>query len=116
MTLIELITEVTKQNIPITSIKWDKDKGLVFEISGFTKSDVAELYVSSGNYIVCETRYNTFDEITSFEDLARVAFNWYIDYKHRSPFENPDGNWKPHWIKFGWIKAKEKMITEYEVS
>ena len=53
--------------------------------------------------IVLKARYNQVTPVETFEDIARVAYEWYEDYKDRSPFENPVSRWKPIFEKFGWL-------------
>lgn len=86
-----------------------------FDISGFSKSGHGSLTIKNAGgewEVVLLTRYNQVDYIDCFEDINDVAFYWYLDYRGRSPFENPDPNWAAIWVKQG--RLKEKKVTTYE--
>jgi hypothetical protein len=109
--LISIIEECAENNIPVSVFK-DKSKGTYYEVSGFSKSGIATLYISNGK-IICETRYETLDEIENFHELSLIAFEWYMNYKNRSPFENPEKYWAEYWVKKGLMK--KELITVYSL-
>lgn len=86
-----------------------------FDISGFSKSGHGSLTIieEDGDWqVVLLTRYDQLYHIDSFGDISDAAFEWYSNYKNRSPFENPDPDWAAIWVKQG--RLKEKKITTYE--
>lgn len=102
--LQSIIEECAKREIPVSLTKNSSGK-ICYEVSGFSKSGTATLFIDKGK-IICETRYQTLDEIESFHDLALVAYEWYVNYKNRTPFEFPEKYWAEYWVE------KEMMIKE----
>lgn len=97
-----LIKEIIEKGIPCVGFS-DEGDSLSFEIGGFSKSGTAVLYEQEGN-MYCKTRYNTIDEIETFEDVAEVAWGWNDNYITREPFTAYDSNWLPYFKEFGWVK------------
>lgn len=110
MTFDEIILKTVKNNIPVT-IKW-KDNRLMYEIPGFSKSGTIDLYQEDEIYWTVG-RYNTKKQIEDFRDLVFLAYCWWLDYKDRSPFENPNGYWKNLMIEYGFLKVEIKEIETY---
>lgn len=106
--LIKIIEECAKRNIPVSISKNDKGK-ICYEISGFSKSGYASLYIEK-NKIICETRYDTTEEIDCFHDLSLIAFEWYMNYRNRSPFENPEEYWAEYWVEKGLMKKETHVV------
>jgi hypothetical protein len=52
----------------------------------------------------CKTRYNTIDEIETFEDVVDIAWEWNDNYITREPFTAYDRNWLPYFKEFGLVK------------
>jgi len=109
--LNSIIQECAENNVPISIFK-DKSKGTYYEVSGFSKSGIATLYISDGK-IICETRYDTIDEIENFHELSLIAFEWYMNYKDRTLFENPANYWAEYWVKKGLMK--KELVTIYSL-
>ena len=110
--LEEIILETVKYNIPVT-IKWKDDK-LMYEIPGFSKCGTVDLYYNSTDDIVfAEQRYNRRDELYDFRSLVHLAYCWWLDYKDRSPFENPDSYWKQLMVDYGFLNIENKQIEIY---
>jgi hypothetical protein len=104
MNLEELVIECIKNGIRPCCVDYDKEtNSLCYELDGFSKSGTAMLEKTATGEIVLKARYNQITPIETFEDIARVAYEWYDWYKDRSPFENPDSRWKPIFEKFGWL-------------
>lgn len=117
MKLEELVTEVLKRGILVVGVELapEDGKGLAYEIDGFSKSGTAKVYQNEEGIIICKTRYNTFDTIETFEDLASVAFRWNANYCDRKPF-GWDSNWLPVFEKHGWVKVHEKVVKDVEIT
>lgn len=69
-----------------------------------SKTRTGRLFANKGK-VILEIRYQSRDEIESFDDIAYVAYGWYIDYKDGEPFTSPDSNWVKIFQEKGWIKA-----------
>lgn len=104
----KIIEDCVKHNVPVTITK-DSSGKICYEVSGFSKSGIANLYISKGK-IICETRYETIDEIESFHDLSLIAFEWYVNYRNRTPFENPETYWAEYWVEKGLMKKEIQTI------
>ena len=118
MKVEDLVKECLSNGICVSGVGLikDEDEGkenLTYIINGFSKSGTAEIY-QKDDYIMCKTRYNTYDVINSFEDLAEVAFDWNSGYCDREPF-GWDRNWLPIFEKYGWVKTKTKTTTTVEI-
>lgn len=105
-TLDSIISECISRNIPVQIVKGSESK-VCYEISGFSKSGIAKIYLDKG-MIICETRYGTLDQIDSFQELAMIALEWYLNYKERSPFENPEPYWAEYWVEKGIMTKHTK--------
>lgn len=117
MKLENLIKEVLKNGIMVTGVSLapvGRD-GLAYEVDGFSKSGTALLYQAFDGSIVCKTRYDRYDQIETFEDLAAVAFDWNAGYCDREPF-GWDSNWLPVFEKYGWVKVHEKIVKDIEIN
>jgi len=90
--LESIIDKCYKNNLDV--LIEDKDGELAARVKGFSKSGSALLYVD-GEEIICETRYGQKDHLLTFNDLVLVAKSWYENYRDRTPFENPEPEWKP---------------------
>lgn len=107
-TLEKIIEECVQHNVPVSVVKNSSGK-IAYEIDGFSKSGIATVYIKDDK-IICETRYQTIDEIETFHDLAMVAYEWYVNYMSRSPFENPANYWAEYWVEKGMMKKELKTI------
>ncbi len=92
----------------ITDVKNDS---LAYRVSGFSKSGEALLYATE-DAVVCETRYNRVDHVLTFKDLAYIAYEWYMNYKDREPFDKVDPNWAVVFSDFK-IGSKESLNDDY---
>jgi hypothetical protein len=106
--LNSIIEECVERNIPVQISKHSSGK-ICHEINGFSKSGIAQIYIDKGK-IICETRYDTLDEIESFHELALVAFEWYMNYRNRNPFENPEEYWAEYWVEKGLMKKETRVV------
>lgn len=104
MTLEKLVIECIKNGIRPCCVDYDQEtNSLRYELDGFSKCRTAALERIATGGIVLKVRYNQVTPVETFEDIARVAYEWYDDYKDRSSFENPVSRWKPIFEKFGWL-------------
>ena len=106
--LHSIIEECAQRNIPVSVSKHSSGK-ICYEVSGFSKSGYATLYIEKGK-IICETRYDTLEQIDSFNDLALIAFEWYVNYRNRSPFEHPEKYWAEYWVEKGYMKKETHVV------
>ncbi len=109
MTILEIITECAKREIPVSIEYRESLGGLYFVIGGFSKSGDAYLAIKNDK-IICLTRYDRTCEIESFSDLSEEAWWWYLAYRDRCPFENPSGYWVKTWIEEGKLKKETKEV------
>ncbi len=110
--LHKLIIEILEKGIIATGfgIIGIGKNNIYYEFSGFSKSGVAKVYYNDlEKEIRCLTRYDTIDVIETFDDFVGVAYRWWDNYKDRSPFEQPDSNFIPHFIRLGLIKEKVEI-------
>jgi len=108
--LLDLVKECIKKGVLCVGAGLDENDKLYFEFSGFSKSDTAKLCIKD-NKIVSITRYNTVNEIETFEDFAKVAYDWNNGYKDREPF-GWDIHWLPIFEEYGWVEKKAKTVVE----
>lgn len=106
--LLDLVKECIKKGILCVDAGLDENDKLYFEFSGFSKSDTAKLCIKD-NKIVSITRYNTVDEIETFEDFAEVAYDWNNDYRESFGWNS---NWLPIFEEYGWVEKKVKTVVE----
>jgi len=107
--LLDIIIECSKKGIP-SHTGWDEEnKSLCFDVDGFSKSGTATLFVKDKE-VYSKTRYGQEDKIDNFDDLASIAWDWYIQYSDREVFKNP-GCWADVFIEKGW--PKEVQTKEY---
>lgn len=116
----EIIEQLVKNKIPV-KLKWWEDR-VCYELEGFSKSGTVLLYpckFEAGEntdmpYFTCEQRYDKQDEIFSLQDIVFVNYKWWLDYKDRDPFQNPDHRWVPLLINFGYIKEEVETKKIYK--
>lgn len=112
-TIHEFILHLLNKKIPVNGVSIVDDLNVLgYDVPGFSKSGNVTLFEANGK-IFASARYNETTEITCFDDLVSLAFDWYVRYKDREPFENPDSIWAPYFIEKGWIK--KVMKYEYEI-
>jgi len=103
--IVELVSILLENGLTCSGVNLTSDNKLGFVFNGFSKSGTATLFEDNGK-IFCHTRYNTVDEIFCGDDLIRVAFHWWNDYRDREPFNNPDSDMLPHFERLGLITKK----------
>ena len=111
MKIEELVLEILKKGISIYEVVLIEDT-IGYRVSGFSKSGTVTLY-QKDDTIFALARYNELTPITCFDDLVKLAWVWYCDYKDRVPFEIPDSRWVSHFEKNGWIEKVTKV--EYKI-
>lgn len=109
-TVEELVIECIKHDIPVNGVDYN-GRNLEYEIGGFSKSGTGKLTTDEDGNTILVTRYNTVNEVRSFEDIADVAYDWYYNYRDREPFTQPDYNWAPIFVEMGLIE--ERIVKTY---
>lgn len=100
MKLLSLVEELAA--IGISTTISSEDGELIGAVSGFSKSGEVKLYQRCG-FIECVARYNESSEVRRVDDLIEIAWDWFIRYKDRTPFENPTPQWAEVFEQRGWI-------------
>lgn len=79
------------------------------EIEGFAKSGTAALSyekTDEGSHTL-SARYDKTYQVETFDDVARIAFQWQQDYLDRGY------NWHPEWVNYfvvkGWVSRAVKV-------
>lgn len=93
------------------NVSFEVENGEVV-LHGFSKSGTARLRLQD-DVLVCHTRYDRHDVIEHFDDIVNVAYDWWVNYRDRSPFEAPDERWVPHFLKRGWIRENVQVVKTY---
>ena len=106
--LDQIIAECAERHIPVKVVPAGRNR-IAYEISGFSKSGTALVYIQKDK-VLCETRYQNIEEIENFHDLALVALEWYLNYRERTPFEEPEPYWAEYWVDKGIMKKQTKTI------
>lgn len=116
MKLSDLLFDLmTKHDISYRStiIKNGGEKDIIgYEVSGFSKSGTVTLY-EKDNKIWAKARYNETTEITCFDDLIYLDWDWFLRYKDREPFQEPDSMWIPFFLEKGLIREVTRI--DYEI-
>lgn len=109
MKLIDFITELTKKGLSVT-LEYNKhSERMEGTIHIGSKTGTGILFELDGD-IILETRYKTIDRVSSYDDIAEVAFRWYDNYKDREPFGTPDALWVEYFMNKGWITLETKTV------
>lgn len=90
-------------------IQNEGDNVLAFEIHGFSKSDRATIFEHKNN-IYCLTRYDRVDIVEDYDDIVRIAWDWYVCYKERG-YSVPE-EFKKDFIRLGLIEVKIKTVED----
>jgi hypothetical protein len=111
--LDSLVLECAMKGIP-ASIFYNKEKNRIeYEIQIGSKTGTGKLYQESEE-VILETRYQTIDKVSTFDDIANVAYRWFSNYQDREPFTSPDGQWAKIFLQKGWIKIQTE--TKYVIA
>lgn len=86
------------------------NKKIGFQINGFSKSGTATLWEEDDGKIVCQTRYDQIDYIEEYDDIVRVAFDWYSSYSDRDGYSEPSSYWVDDFLRLGLIKTETKTV------
>ncbi len=83
-----------------------------YELSGFYKSGTVVVDISN------KTITARYAEVTKYDDLkdslVAVNYHWWCISKGRSDgWENPDKQWEPLLLEYGYIKMVVKTSVEY---
>jgi hypothetical protein len=106
--LDQIVAECAKRKIPVKVVPAGGNR-IAYEISGFSKSGTALVCMQKGK-VLCETRYQNIEEIESFHELALVALEWYLNYRDREPFEEPEHYWAEYWVEKGIMTKQTKTF------
>lgn len=106
--LDQIIAECAQRGIPVKVVPAGRNR-IAYEVSGFSKSGTALVYIHKCK-ILCETRYQTIEEIDSFHELALIALECYLIHKERIPFEEPDAYWAEYWVEKGIMRKSIQTI------
>lgn len=83
------------------------------QVSGFSKSGIATLKEEDGK-VLAYTRYERVDELTSFEDLVKLNYEWFDLYRDRKPFTSPSDGWADVLVQYGYVKRVKETRTYYK--
>lgn len=114
--LEQIIIECVKHKIRVSVKDVDTTGNLIYEVHGFSKSGTVDLWLQKPNLVMAESRYQEFTDIHSFKDLSGLAWDWYLRYKDREPFTNPDSYWVPVWLEEGRIKKQVEIKNTYIIN
>lgn len=111
MKIEQLIKEILSKGISVVGITLYDDE-FCYEIDGFYKSGSVKLYVLDGD-IKAMARYNEVTDITCFEDLVTLNYQWWDYSKDRyEGWATPHPAWEPYLLELGLItKEVETKIT-----
>lgn len=114
-----IIEELLKNEIPV-KMRWEEGR-ICYELEGFSKSGFVMLVPVNSKedpnlLFVCKQRYNKESDIVDLRDIVFVNYCWWLDYKDREPFQNPDPIWLPLLIQFGFIKEEVETKKVYKPS
>lgn len=110
--MTEKFLDILKQCNDKTDTWGFKDGCLYFEVRGFSKSGNVKLYEKDGK-IYCLARYDELDEIEDYDDLVRIAFRWFFNYKDRG--YEPASEWVHDFIRLNLIKKKVEEKITYQI-
>jgi len=109
MKLTDFIVELTKKGLSVTLEYNQRTERLEGIIQIGSKTGTGTLFEFNGA-ILLSTRYDIIDNVSSYDDIAQVAFRWYDNYKDREPFGTPDATWVGYFLEKGWIKIDTKTV------
>jgi hypothetical protein len=114
MTLQTIIKDIVKRGIPV-ELQYNRETDTIdYVVSGFFESGTATLQEMPDGMVFALTRHNKVQRIIDFQQLAHLAYCWYLDSKGRDPFNEPSGYWAPTFAEFGWLQKKVKEVVTYE--
>lgn len=108
--LFELALECAKNGHTV-SLAINNENKPEFTIHIGSKTGTGKFY-EVNEIILLETRYNRISEIQSYDDIGEEAYDWYLNYKDREPFTQPDSAWADYFVKRGWLKKTTKTFYE----
>jgi hypothetical protein len=110
---IKVIGALLIEGISVELSSTEPNKLISGTIQIGSKSGTGSLYWN-GEDVCLETRYGKVDIIDMdniINDIAYVAWYWYLDYKDRG--YGPSITWLPIWERMGLISKKVIHKTEY---
>tara|TARA_R100000951_G_scaffold115245_2_gene122708 strand:- start:3867 stop:4214 length:348 start_codon:yes stop_codon:yes gene_type:complete len=110
--VLAIIDSLSYAGIPVEVVRHNGE--MAYEVHIGSKTGTGTLYVDGEIYL--KTRYGQVDEVTSFEDISRVAFDWFMNYQTREPFGNPSECWAKIWVESGLLEEISTTVTEYVVA
>jgi hypothetical protein len=112
-TLAQIVAECGKRNIPVKAVPAGGNR-IAYEVSGFSKSGKALIYIQKGK-VICETIHQNIEEIDSFYELALVALEWYMAFMEKEPFKEPESYWAEYWVEKGIMNKQTKITYSYSI-
>lgn len=109
--LFELALECAKNGHGATLV-FNKEKARPeFVIHIGSKTGDGSFY-EENNEIILETRFQKKTVIQSFDDIGEEAYSWFLNYRNREPFSEPDSAWKEYFVEKGYLKKVTKTFYE----
>jgi len=108
-----IVNELIENNISV-SIEYDQSiNKLVYILKGFYKSDTIKL-IETDDKLIAHARYEEETLIESLRDIVELNYRWWKSSKDRfEGWANPDSQWLPLLLKYGFIKEEIKVIKTY---
>lgn len=86
------------------------EHGQIF-LGGFYKSGNVELVVKDNDTLWVNGRYDTSEEITTFDELVMINYNWWLKSRTRSEgWMQPNPSWAEHMVRLNLIKPINMVI------
>ena len=99
--------------------KSDPENTLYARVPIGSKTGTGDLFAVEDGYLL-KTRYDQsnhiYDTDNLVEEISTIAWNWFLAYQYREPFDYPSGIWTPIWIKEGRISVTQKVVEEFKIN
>jgi len=108
-----LVKEMNRRGVPF---KLDGATGDI-TIAGFYRSSGVSLEIGDGDAITAVDRRNARTTVTSFDDLVRLNYDWWIrtNGKTGENHQNPDRPWLDEFLTRGMVKRQVIFVPRDEV-
>lgn len=114
MKLTDFLIEILEKNPLLNGLVGAKlhEGKLEFSLPGFSKS--GEIWLKEvDETIFAEGRYRQITEISNYDDIVFLAWDWFVAYSERDVFSVPSEFWTWDFKRLGLIKEVQK--TEYRI-
>ena len=112
----QLLFKLDELNTTIDVIILIKDRKLIYNISGFYKSDIVEFYENELGVLIAHSRYNQVDTIENFNDLLSLNIQWWQFSKDRNTnWGSPSYGWDKLLVDAGLVTEKIKTNITYSL-